>query len=124
MNFKDSKPIYLQIAERIMDEILQGVYSEQARIPSVREYAAQVEVNANTVVRSFDYLQQQQVIFNRRGLGYFVADGAKKEYAAFADANLKRATFPNCFAVWTSSALPSTTSKFYTTNFRITNKTQ
>ncbi len=77
MNFKESKPIYLQIADRIMDEILQDIYPEEARIPSVREYAATVEVNANTVVRSYDYLQTQEIIFNRRGIGYFVSNGAK-----------------------------------------------
>ena len=63
MKFKESKSIYLQIADRICDEILQGQYKEEERIPSVREYAATVEVNANTVVRSFDYLQGQE---NRR----------------------------------------------------------
>ena len=76
MNFKDNNPIYLQIAERICDEILQGRYSEDDRIPSVREYAAMVEVNANTVVRTFDHLQSLEVIYNKRGLGYFVAKGA------------------------------------------------
>ena len=75
MKFKESKPIYLQIADRICDEILQGQYQEGERIPSVREYAATVEVNANTVVRSFDYLQGQDIIYNKRGLGYFVAQG-------------------------------------------------
>lgn len=59
MNFKESKAIYLQIADRICDEILLGQYPEEERIPSVREYAAIVEVNANTVMRSFDYLQVQ-----------------------------------------------------------------
>lgn len=44
MNFKESRPIYLQIADRIMDEIMQHAYSEGGRIPSVREYAATVEV--------------------------------------------------------------------------------
>lgn len=73
MKFKESKPIYLQIADRICDEILQGKYKEEERIPSVREYAATVEVNANTVVRSFDYLQGQDIIYNKRGLGYFVS---------------------------------------------------
>ena len=76
MKFKESKSIYLQIADRICDEILQGQYREEERIPSVREYAATVEVNANTVVRSFDYLQNQEIIYNKRGLGYFVSQGA------------------------------------------------
>ena len=76
MKFKESRPIYLQIADRICDEIRQGVYPEDGRIPSVREYAALVEVNANTVVRTFDHLQSLEVIYNKRGLGYFVAKGA------------------------------------------------
>lgn len=78
MKFKESKSIYLQIADRIADEILQGKYKEDERIPSVREYAAMVEVNANTVVRSFDYLQGQDIIYNKRGLGYFVIQGARE----------------------------------------------
>lgn len=82
MNFKENKPIYLQIAERIMDEILQRVYSEGERIPSVREYASMVEVNANTVVRSFDYLQTKGIIYTKRGLGYFVSPGASEQVVA------------------------------------------
>lgn len=76
MNFKESKAIYLQIADRICDEILLGQYEEEGRIPSVREYAAVVEVNANTAMRTYEYLQSQQIIFNKRGIGYFVSVGA------------------------------------------------
>lgn len=78
MEFKESKPIYLQIADRICDEVLLGRYREEERIPSVREYAATVEVNANTAMRSFDYLQTQGIIYNKRGIGYFVAEGARR----------------------------------------------
>ena len=78
MNFKESKPIYLQIADRICDEVLFGQYREEERIPSVREYAAVVEVNANTVMRSYDYLQSREVIYNKRGIGYFVSSGARE----------------------------------------------
>ena len=77
MDFKNYKAIYLQIADRICDEILMGTYGEEERIPSVREYASVVEVNANTAMRAFDYLQSLQVIYNKRGIGYFVAVGAK-----------------------------------------------
>lgn len=77
MNFKENKAIYLQIADRICDEILLGQYQEEERIPSVREYAAVVEVNANTVMRSYDYLQTQGIIYNKRGIGYFVSAGAR-----------------------------------------------
>jgi DNA-binding transcriptional regulator YhcF (GntR family) len=77
MDFKNYKAIYLQIADRICDEILLGTYGEEERIPSVREYASVVEVNANTAMGAFDYLQSLQVIYNKRGIGYFVAVGAK-----------------------------------------------
>ncbi len=79
MNFKESKAIYLQIADRICDEILLEQYPEEERVPSVREYAAVVEVNANTVMRSYDYLQSINIIYNKRGIGYFVSPGAPEE---------------------------------------------
>lgn len=82
MDFRENKPIYLQIAERICDEILNGKYAEDERIPSVREYASVVEVNANTVMRSFDYLQANEIIYNKRGIGYFVSVGAKNKILA------------------------------------------
>jgi len=78
MDFKENKAIYLQIAERICDEILTGTYKEEERIPSVREYAAIVEVNFNTVMRTFEYLQSQEIIYNKRGIGYFVSPEAKE----------------------------------------------
>ena len=78
MEFKNNKPIFLQIADHICDEILQGRYPDGERLPSVREYAAAVEVNANTVVRSFDWLSQKEIIFNRRGMGYYVSEGASE----------------------------------------------
>lgn len=77
MEFSTNKAIYLQIAELLMDEILCGALAEGERIPSVRDYAARVEVNVNTVVRSFDHLAQREIIYQRRGLGFFVSEGAK-----------------------------------------------
>lgn len=82
MDFKNTKPIFLQIAERICDEILLEKYKPDERIPSVREYAPIVEVNFNTVMRSFDYLQQAEIIFNKRGIGYFVSPEARKKILA------------------------------------------
>lgn len=83
MNFKESKPIYLQIADRICDEILQGRYAENDRIPSVRDYAATVEVNANTAMRSYDFLQSRSVIRMQRGIGYFVEPSASERIRSF-----------------------------------------
>ena len=90
MNFKESKPIYLQIADRICDEILQGRYAEGDRLPSVRDYAATVEVNPNTAMRSYDFLQSRAVVRIQRGIGYFVEQEAAGRIRAF-----RRETFMN-----------------------------
>lgn len=79
MNFKDNKAIYLQIADRIGDQILSGVLVPEGKVPSVRELAAEIEVNANTVARTYDFLQQSGVIYTKRGLGYFVSPDAKEK---------------------------------------------
>lgn len=71
-----SRAIYLQIADSIEDAILEGVLTEGERLPSVREYAATHEVNVNTVMRSYDLLSDMGLISNRRGIGYFVNEGA------------------------------------------------
>ena len=77
MRFKDNKAIYQQIADFICENILQDKLLEDERIPSVREYAASLEVNANTCARAYDWLQGQNIIYTKRGLGYFVSIGAK-----------------------------------------------
>ena len=97
MNFKENKPIYLQIADRIMDEILCNVYREEERIPSVREYAATVEVNANTMVCSYDYLQSQDIIYNKRGIGYFVAGSAREKIIALRRESFLNESLPEMF---------------------------
>lgn len=78
MAFNNDKAIYLQIADRLSDEILAGTYKAFDRIPSVREYASQLGVNANTAAKAYDQLAQEGVIFNKRGLGYFVAEDAQR----------------------------------------------
>lgn len=77
MVFKENtKAIYLQIADKICDEVMVGSIRQGDRIPSVREYASTLQVNANTVMRSYDYLDKAGVIFNRRGIGFFIAEDA------------------------------------------------
>lgn len=78
VNFEDNaKAIYLQIADRIANSIMRGDYDADSRLPSVREYAASVEVNANTVMRSYERLSSKGLIYNKRGIGFFVAPEAK-----------------------------------------------
>lgn len=97
--FKDNdKAIYLQIADRICDDILAGRQADESRLPSVRDYAASVEVNANTVMRSYDYLASIDVIYNKRGIGYFVSPGAGATVARRRRDELFRGRLNDVFA--------------------------
>lgn len=79
MIFTNDKAIYIQMADRLCDEILADKYMDDDRIPSVREYAVLLEVNTNTAVKAYDELARANIIYNKRGLGYFVTKGAKKQ---------------------------------------------
>ena len=82
MEFRKQKPIYLQIADRLMEQILSGDPAEDERMPSVRDVATSMGVNPNTVMRTFEYLQGEEIIYTRRGVGYFVAADARKKILA------------------------------------------
>ncbi len=79
MDFDSNKPIYLQLADHIMDDVESGYAKGGDRILSVREYAANAGVNANTVQRTYTWLQQEGVVTQRRGIGYFYTDDAAKK---------------------------------------------
>ena len=76
MNFSDDKPIWRQIYELIAMRVLSTGWAEGSRIVSVRELASEVGVNPNTVMRSYENLERDGIIFNRRGIGFFVSEGA------------------------------------------------
>jgi GntR family transcriptional regulator len=78
MEFNEHKPIYLQIADTLCDKVLSGEWVTEDRIPSVRELGASLGVNPNTIMRTYDYLQSTEVIYNKRGVGYFVTNVAKE----------------------------------------------
>ncbi|MBQ8071226.1 MAG: GntR family transcriptional regulator [Bacteroidales bacterium] len=77
MDFDSNKPIYLQISDSLCERILGGEFKEEERIPSVREYGSSIGVNPNTVMRTYEFLTQDGIIYNKRGIGYFVSSGAK-----------------------------------------------
>ena len=76
MEYSEHKPIYLQNVDLMQEKILRGDWREEDRIPSVREMGALVGVNPNTIVRSYQLLESEDIIYNKRGLGYFVREGA------------------------------------------------
>jgi DNA-binding transcriptional regulator YhcF (GntR family) len=78
MDFNADKPIFLQIADSVCDRILSGELNGEDRIPSVREFGADIGVNPNTVMRTYEKLTADGIIYNKRGIGYFVASDAKE----------------------------------------------
>lgn len=76
MEFKNDKPIYVQIADNVCEKILNGEMAPGGRIDSIREFSAAIGVNPNTVARSYELLTQRGVIRNQRGIGYFITDDA------------------------------------------------
>ncbi len=96
-DFKQDRAIYLQIAERICDEILAGKYNADDRIPSVRELAVLLEVNTNTVVKTYDLLQQWEIIYTKRGLGYFVTENALQKIRSTKGKKFMNENLPELF---------------------------
>ncbi|ACU05546.1 GntR family transcriptional regulator [Pedobacter heparinus] len=76
MEFRDNKAIYLQIAEYVCEHILLQKWNTDQKLPSVRELAVELEVNPNTVMRTYELLQSKNIISNKRGIGFFVAEDA------------------------------------------------
>lgn len=80
--FDDAKPIFLQVADRIADDILRGTYVEGAQVPSTNELAAYLRINPATAGKGLNLLVTQQILTKRRGIGMFVAEGARARVAA------------------------------------------
>jgi len=79
VEFKSRHAIYLQIAGHIYEKILHKEWLEGEKIASIRELALEIAVNPNTVARSYDYLEKQEIIHTKRGIGYFVSSEANKK---------------------------------------------
>lgn len=74
IDFLPDKPIYQQLIERITGDIIRGKLEPGEKLPSVREFAVQVGVNANTMQRVFKELEQMEITETRRGQGSFVTE--------------------------------------------------
>ncbi|WP_433945525.1 GntR family transcriptional regulator [Paenibacillus sp. SN-8-1] len=78
INFNDSQPIFQQIAEMIEDDILKGVYGEDEQIISVAQFASTFQINPATIVKGIALLVNEGIIYKKRGLGMYVAAGARR----------------------------------------------
>lgn len=79
MDFKTNKPIYQQIVDFSFSKILTREWRAEERIVSVRELSAQLAVNSRTVLKAYEYLQAEDIIYPERGMGFYLAKDAVRK---------------------------------------------
>ena len=100
MQFNNNgQAIYLQIADYICEKILLKEWKADEKVPSVRELAIQLEVNPNTVMRTYDFLKQQEIISDKRGIGYFITPLAFKSAVAYRKTEFLEKELPTVFRI-------------------------
>ncbi|WP_426327108.1 GntR family transcriptional regulator [Pedobacter sp. R-06] len=97
MEFNNNKAIYLQIAEYVCEQILLGKWKTEEKIPSVREMAVELEVNPNTVMRTYELLQNKNILNNKRGIGFFLADDTIDQVKQYRKTSFVEDELPNLF---------------------------
>lgn len=97
MEFKETRPIYLQIADHICEKIASGSFTEGERIPSVRDLAEEMEVNPNTVLKTYAYLERHGIIHKQRGTGFYVSGGAKEKVKELQRERFFKEVLPEVF---------------------------
>ncbi|MCF6261983.1 MAG: GntR family transcriptional regulator [Xanthomonadales bacterium] len=78
-NWNENQPIYWQLCERTIERILEGSLNEADPLPSVRQVAAELQINPITVSKAYQLLVDEGIVEKRRGLGMFVKIGARKQ---------------------------------------------
>ena len=73
-----NKSIYLQVSEMIETDILRGILLEEERVPSTNELAKQYTINPATAAKGINLLVDEGILYKKRGIGMFVAEGAKE----------------------------------------------
>lgn len=73
----DGRPIFIQIAERIEDDIIEGGLSEETQVPSTNQFAAFYKINPATAAKGVNLLVDEGILYKKRGIGMFVTEGAR-----------------------------------------------
>jgi GntR family transcriptional regulator len=82
LDLDEEKPIFLQFAEELEDNILKGIFEEESQIPSTTEVAVKFRINPATANRGVNLLVDEGIIYKKRGIGMFVCSGAREKIAA------------------------------------------
>lgn len=79
ISWNDRSPIYRQLADRLRELVLEGVYRNGDALPSVRQIAGEHRINPITVSKAFQLLVDEELVEKRRGLGMYVNEGAREQ---------------------------------------------
>src|ERR1035437_9016137 len=100
MQFNNNgQAIYLQIVDYVCEKVLLQVWKPDDKIPSVREFAIQLEVNPNTVARTYEFLKQQDIIYDKRGIGYFISVKGAENAMSYRKLEFSEKELPAVFRV-------------------------
>lgn len=95
----NGRAIFMQVADYICEKILLKEWKPEDKIPSVRELAMQLEVNPNTAMRAYELLKTQQLIYDKRGIGYFVTENAIANAVAYRKHDFMEKEMPSAFRI-------------------------
>jgi DNA-binding transcriptional regulator YhcF (GntR family) len=79
LDFSNEKPIYIQLAEALEDDILKGIFEEEAQVPSTTEISISFKINPATAGKGINLLVDEEILYKKRGVGMFVSSGAKEK---------------------------------------------
>nr|WP_294869674.1 GntR family transcriptional regulator [uncultured Pedobacter sp.] len=97
MEFRENEAIYMQIAGYVTENIMLEKWLPEEKLPSVRELAADLQVNPLTVVRAYEFLQGKEVIANKRGIGFFIAADAVQKVKNYSKERFLGQELPELF---------------------------
>ncbi len=75
----DGRPIFIQISERVEDDIIEGRITEESQVPSTNQFAAFYKINPATAAKGINLLVDEGILYKKRGIGMFVAEGARQK---------------------------------------------
>lgn len=102
MEFHKNKPIYLQIVDVISQRIVSKEWKEETKIPTVKELAKELEVNHNTLMRSLELLQSEDILMSKRGVGLFLTKNSYKNALELMRKSFYENQVPEFFATMNS----------------------
>lgn len=118
MEFIPDKPIFRQVADYCSRHILDGEWAPEQRIPSTKELAVTLAVNNRTVMKAYDDLSEAGVIYQRRGMGYYVAHTAVERLREFNRRDFMATTLPDLISRMRLAGItPSELADILTSNF-------